>query len=265
MSSILEAEQRRARWRRHLAVEGVDDIRSQDFARGGLASRLDSMLARMFLLPEDPGTECWDFDSAFWAKLEKHKIVDLGNGKIHLGNELIPTTHAAAIVNKYGNDAAWLRYAAIHRNGMVEFGLGERRHQQANGGDSEGPAFVDLVRIVGFAWAMAELARKLGSDQAPGPYLLTVALPDTRGALLTGRAEGYAHPGDYNYVIQPCHDEHLLWNIELEELPTDIAELQQLALRVGSRIENAWGERRQTYLDCTGSHEGQLDIRSACQ
>ena len=106
MSSILEAEQRRARWRRHLAVEGVDDIRCQDFARGGLASRLDSMLARMFLLPEDPDTECWDFDSAFWVELEKHKIVDLDNGMIHLGDELIPTAHAAAIVYRYGKNAA---------------------------------------------------------------------------------------------------------------------------------------------------------------
>ncbi len=263
MSSILEAEQRRARWRRHLAVEGVDDIRSQDFARGGLASRLDFMLARMFLLPEDPDTECWDFDSAFWAELEKHKIVDLDNGMIHLGDELIPTAHAAAIVYRYGKNALWTRYAAIHRNGMVEFGLGERRHQ-TDGGDSEGPAYVDLVRIVGFTWAMLEFARKLGSDQALGPYLLTVALPDTRGALLTGLGEGYVYPGNYNYTIKPCHEENLLWNIELEDLPADITESQQLAFRVGSRIENAWGKRQQTFLDRTGIHEGQLNIQGAC-
>ena len=181
MSSILETEQRRSRWRRHLAVEGVDDICRPDFARGGLASRLDSVLARMFLLPEDPDTECWDFDSAFWAELEEHKIVDLDNGMIHLGDESIPTTRAAAIVYRYDKDAAWSRYAAIHHNGVVEFGLGERRHHQANDGDSEGPAYVDLMRIVGFTWAMAELARSLGSHKTTGPYLLTVALPNTRG------------------------------------------------------------------------------------
>ena len=122
---------------------------------------------------------------------------------------------------------------------------------------------MDLVRIVGFTWAMVELARKLGSDQAPGPHLLTVALPDTRGALLTGLGEGYAYPGQFPYNIRPCHDEHLLWNIELENLPADIAESQQLAFRVGSRIENAWGLRQEAYLDRTGSNEGKLNIQAA--
>ena len=263
MSSISETEQRRARWRRHLAVEGLDDISHQDFASGGLGSRLDRMLARLFLLPEDPDTECWELDEAFWAQLEQYKSVDLGNGAIHLGHEVIPTAHAAALTYRHADDAAWLRYAAVHLNGMVEIGLGERRHHHAVGGDSEGPAYVDLVRIVVFTWALAEFARNLGSHKTTGPYLLTVALPDTRGALLAGLAEGCVYPGHFNYGIRPCHDEHLLWNIELENLPADIAESQQLAFRVGSRIENAWGLRQQAYLDRTGSNEGKLNIQAA--
>ena len=262
MSSTSETEQRRARWRRHLAVEGLDDVSHQDFASGGLGSRLDRMLARLLLLPEDPDTECWEFDEAFWAQLEQYKSLDLGNGAIHLGHQIIPTTHAAALTYRHGNDAAWLRYAAVHRNGMVEIGLGGRHHHNAAAGDSETPACIDLVRIVGFTWALAEFARRLGSHKTTGPYLLTIALPDTRGALLAGLAEGYVYPGRFDYRIRPCHDEHLLWNIELEDLPTDIGESQQLAFRVGSRIENAWGVRRQAYLDLTGSSEGKLNIRA---
>ena len=144
------------------------------------------MLARMFLLPEDPDTECWEFDEAFWAQLEEHKSVDLDNGTIHLGHDLIPTAHAAVLTYRHGYDAAWLRYAAVHLNGTVEIGLGERRHHHAVGSDSEGPAYVDLVRIVGFTWALAEFVRNLGSHKTTRPYLLTVALPDTRGALLAG-------------------------------------------------------------------------------
>ena len=263
MSSISETEQRRSRWKRHLAVEGVDDISRPDFARGGLGSRLDSMLARMFLLPEDPDTDSWEFDEAFWAQLAEHKSVDLDDGTIHLGHEIIPTAHAAALTYRHGYHTEWLRYAAIHHSGMVEVGLGERRHHHAAGGDSEGRAYVDLVRIVGFTWALAELARHLGSPEATGPYLLTVALPDTRGAFLTGLGEGYVYPGQFNYNIKPCPDEHLLWNIELEDLPADIAESQRLAFRVGSRIENAWGLRQQAYLDLKGSNEGQLNIQLA--
>ena len=262
MSSISETEQRRSRWKRYLAVEGVDDISRADFARGGLGSRLDSMLARMFLLPEDPDTDSWEFDEAFWAQFEEHKNVDLDNGKINLGNEIIPTAHAAALTQRHGHDAAWLRYAAVHLNGTVEIGLGERHRHQARDG-SEGPAWVDLVRIVGFTWALAEFARDLGSHTTTGPYLLTVALPDTGGALLAGLAEGYVYPGHLDYGIRPCPDEHLLWNIELEGLPADLAESQQLAFRVGSRIENAWGLRQQAYLDRTGSNEGKLIVRVA--
>lgn len=262
MSSISETEQRRSRWKRHLAVEGVDDISRPDCARGGLGSRLDSMLARIFLLPEDPDTDSWEFDEAFWAQLEEHKNVDLDNGKINLGHEIIPTAHAAALTQRHGNDEAWLRYAAVHLNGTFEIGLGERHHHQARDG-SEAPAWVDLVRIVGFTWALAEFARNLGSQETAGPYLLTVALPDTRGARLAGLAEGYPYPSQFGYRIGPCPDEHLLWNIELEDLPADLAESQQLAFRVGSRIENAWGLRQQAYLDRTGSNKGKLNVRAA--
>ncbi len=265
VSSISETEQRRLRWKRHLAAEGVDDISRPDFARGGLGSRLDSMLARMFLLPEDPDAECWEFDEAFWAQLEEHKSVDLGDRKINLGNDLIPTAHAATLTYRQGYDTPWLRYAAVHHGGTVEIGLGERRHHHAVGSDSEGPAYVDLVRIVGFTWALAELARNLGSHKTTGPYLLTIALPDTRGALLAGLAEGYLHPRQFNYGLRPCHDEHLLWNIELEDLPANLDESQELAYRIGSRIENAWGLRQRTYLDRTGNCEGQLNIRLACR
>ena len=122
---------------------------------------------------------------------------------------------------------------------------------------------MDLVRIVGFTWALAEFARNLGNRKTTAPYLLTVALPDTRGALLAGLAEGYVYPGHFDYRLRPCDDEHLLWNIELKDLPADIAESQQLAFRVGSRIENAWGLRQQAYLDRTGSNEGKFNIQAA--
>ena len=263
MSSISETELRRSRWRRHLAVEGLDDISRPDFANGGLGSRLDRMLARMLLLPEDPDAACWEFDDTFWALLEEHKSVDLGNGAIHLGHEAIPTAHAAALAHRHGHDAEWLRYAAVHLNGTVEIGLGERHRHRTVNRDSEGSACVDLARIIGFTWALAEFARRLGSHKTTGPYLLSVALPDTRGALLAGLGEGCVYPGHFEYRLRPCHDEHLLWNIELEDLPADIAESQQLAFRVGSRIENAWGLKEQAYLDRTGSNKGKLNIQAA--
>ena len=265
MSSISTTELRRARWRRHLSVEGLGDVSGRDLASGGLGSRLDQALARLFLTPGDPDAECWEFDDEFWAQLEELKTVDLGNGAVHLGHEIIPTAYAAALAHRHGDGSAWLRYAAVHLNGMVEIGLGERRHHQVVADDSETTAYIDLVRIVGFTWALAEFARRLGSHKTTGPYLLTVALPDTGGAFLSGLGEGYVHPGQFNYNIMPCPDEHLLWNIELEDLPADLDESQELAYRVGSRIENAWGLRQRTYLDRTGNYEGQLNIQLACR
>lgn len=91
-----------------------------------------------------------------------------------------------------------------------------------------------------------------------GPCLLTIALPDTSGSVLAGLAEGYVSPGNYHYRLKPRRDEHLLWTIELENLPTDLAESLRPAFRVGSRIENAWGLRQQAF-STLGSISGPIE------
>lgn len=262
MSLVSDTELTRARWRRHLDALALDDETRSDFASAGLAGRVNRLVARLILLPSDPDCDRWEFDDAFWKHLEGHKSVSVGDGEIRLGDEVVATAHAGAIIRTHGYGMPWQRYVAVHRNGALEIGLGDGRYRQDLGDDSAAAVYVDLIKIVAFTWAMGEFAHKLRINETAGSCLLVVALPNMHGAFLAGLGAGYCSPARNNYEVLKCDVKNLLWHIELD-MPEDTSASQQLAFRVGSRIENAWGLRDGCYLDLHGDNEGKLDVYRA--
>ena len=259
MASLTDTELIRARWRRHLRDAALDTTEHADFAQRGLAARIQDLSFRLLLLPYDPDHEQFEIDDVA-AQLENHRSMTVGNGSIHFGARVIPTAHAAALVTRPGDGAPWERFVAIHRNGAVELGLGDRHRRFAGEDESK---FVELITSACFAWATLELARHINSDADAQPQLLALALPDAAGSLLRNLGAGYAEPGSYYNQMPGCPDDHLLWHIELDRPPADPDEVHAIALNVASRITHAWGATQTFYLDREGDMEGHLNIRRA--
>ena len=263
MASLTETELVRARWRRHLQAAALDTTERDDFARSGLAKRVQDLAFRLLVLPYDPDVERFGIDDTA-SHLDAHQGINIGNGNIRFGTGVVPTAYATALVTQHGDDMPWERYVAIHRNGAIELGLGDRfrTHTDPNGVVSK---LVRLVTDASFTWATLELARSVHSDANGQPHLLVVALPDTAGALLCNFGVGYVEPRSHYDQRVRCSNEHLLWHIELDRLPSDLDGTSALALEVASRITNAWGMAQTLYVDRIGDFEGQLSVRRAKQ
>ena len=95
--------------------------------------------------------------------------------------------------------------------------------------------------------------------------LPTVALLDTAGALLSNLGTGYYEPRSHYNQIPGCPDEHLLWHIELDQLPSDQEQSRAVALKVASRIVSAFGVPQPLHLDREGALAGQLNVHRAKQ
>lgn len=261
MASLIETEFIRARWRRHLRAEALDTTESNEFATRGLAARVQYLTFRLLLLPFDPDLDqIATHDAA--EQLELHRSVHIGNGTMHFGTRVIPSAHATALVSQPGDDMPWERFIAIHRNGALEFGLGDRLRRHAKDDDAK---FVRLSTVASFAWAALEFARHVNAEADTRPRLLAVALPGTAGAFLANLAVGYAEPGTIYYDLPECPDDHLLWHIELDQPPIDPNETNALAVEIASRMTSAWGTRQTMHLDRDGEFTGQLNVRRARQ
>lgn len=264
MSAILETELRRERWRRHLAAEALDCADRDDFSLGVLGSRVEEPTIRLLLLPSDPDVDAVDFDDQFWDWLQEHKYLQIGEGQVHLGDRIVPGAHAAGLAVESVERWKWRSYTAFHRNGAIEAGLGDRGGTVRSSNEDQTVRYLGLKPAVAFSWAISELARTIPGGVTDGPFLLAVALRDTEGALLGDFGQGWQEPWQMRFPeerLGNCRNRHLLWHIEVEQLPDDTPAAQALAFSVGDRIDNAWGSKSKRYLDREGSMEGQFDLR----
>jgi hypothetical protein len=85
-----------------------------------------------------------------------------------------------------------------------------------------------------------ELLGGTGRTAVDGPWQLTVALNRTVGAFLGNVGEGWAEPLTWDNELPPCVDQHLLWHIDIADVPRD-DEARDIVFSVGDRIEDAWG------------------------
>lgn len=260
MTNLADTELLRARWRRALGRHALDEVGRDDFATGGLAKRLRSSTVQILLLPKDPDAEPLQLDSELWAWLETVRAVDLDGGVVRLGEHRQATAHAAVLVGSYPGEP-WRSYMAVHRSGAIEFALGalgawERRTQEG-----ERVRVFNLISIVAHTWALLKVGGILHTRLAmTGPSLLSIALRDTREALLGNLGEGWAEPGSFDNSVGGCVEEHLLWHITIDE-PLDDESSRRIAFELGDRMENAWGTTHRRYLDGRGDRAGNLDPR----
>jgi hypothetical protein len=261
-----ERDRQRARWDRALAIEGLDDVHRQDFSDRGLHTKLVRPSARLLLLPPDPRAAPVRFDESFWAWFEDLGSADLGGGRaVRIGRNYRPTPNAAVITYEPGGYEKWSSYFAVHRSGAVECGLGDRAVWERKDDDGNVIRTFGLTPIVGHAWALlVNAARVAERYDLDGPFQLTVALVGTDGAQLGQFGEGWIEPYSYEHRLGPCVEKHLLWHLELENLPAEDA-VRDAAYEVGDRVEDGWQVRDRRYLSRVGPNVGMLDTRQLAQ
>ena len=258
--NIAERELVRARWRRALEPLGLQRTGVEGFAATGLADRLETPSVRLMLLPSDPEEEVLEFDDAFTTWFESKRTIDLGDFVVSLPGTLRRTGHALALVNLFG-DEVWGKYLAVYRSGALEYGLGEDGGWRTQGQTAGSRRVVALSAVVARTWAFLYVAGALAERLAmSGPFLLTVAVPNTAGALLGALGEGWAQPGTFRNSTGGCPDAELLWHMELTALPGP-DESQALAYAIGDRLESAWGSAQRRYLARAGQFSGRIDPR----
>jgi hypothetical protein len=259
VTALADHELQRARWRRALSRAALDRDDREDFASRGLAARLGNVTTQIVLLPADPEADAIPLDETLAASLQTRRSIALDRITVALPGNPLPTAHALALADSYSE--TWNSYLAIDRSGGIHFGLGDRGGWEGQDRGGKPVRLINLTPAVARVWALLRIAAETYEGHGiTGPFQLTVAVRGSKGALSATLAEGWAEPSDFQNSIGPCPDEHLLWHIELDELP-DHRGARDIAYRIGDRLEDAWGSRQRRYLAHRGDFVGELDPR----
>ena len=218
---------------------------------------------RIVALPADPSAVIIDFDEIFWPWWKERQITQVGSGgSIRWGQEERATAHAAlyyvSAARRDDEPLQLSRYLALHRSGGIDLGLGH-----SGAWTRQDQRVFQLTSIVAHLWAtlrlLAEVATRWPTVSAP--FELTVALRDTRGAVLGGVAEGWrdANHGAFGWEPPVCWDQNVILRLEVPEVLDD-PRARELAERLGGWVEDAFGSRDRRFLPRTGDSAGHLDL-----
>lgn len=257
--NLADQEVIRGRWRRQLGDWALDTTTREDFGRGRLSRRLQDVTVQLALLPPDPEGNLLQIDESFSAWLVEHRYLDLDGSILALPATPQRTAHAIALTSTYGEK--WDEYFAIHRSGAIEVGMGSRGGWVVGReNDETGRAFA-LTPVVAHVWAMLKVAGLLADRVGlQSPLCLAVGVVDTMDAVLGVLGEGWAEPSDFQNRVGGCRDPHLLWKLELLDVPNHES-ARHIAYSIGDRLEDAWGVSQRRYLSHRGQHAGHLDPR----
>lgn len=258
MTALVDTESRRARWRRARAACHLIDPEDSEFARGGLARRLDEVNVRCLVLPDDPERSLAVTDEEQLARLDS-AVQEWG--KAHNVNSpwgYGKSASGGATLYGFGNSSSgpWNQYLSLRADGGLEIGLGSRAVWTQN----DIKCFFLTAVVARLWWAFAVQA-ELRTPQADGPWEVTLALVGTEGSLLGGLAEGWTEPFQGFHDMAPCREPNVLIRIEHEKI-SSAEDAEGLAFALGGLIENAWGYAIRRFIARTGPLEGQLDWRA---
>ena len=219
----------------------------------GLARRVQTVSARLLILPGDPFATDLSFDDEFWKWWVTARPPPFGSQFGWTNTE--PTVDAA--VKYMQGSEKWATYLAVHRNGGVEVGC------DPTWSSGEEYRFFGLGRTVGLVWmASATQAEVVGRFGLTGPWELTLTLYKTEGTYLAGFGRGWAEPGRAGwYDVRAQQDPHIMIRREVGSFPGSEIDIRDLAFDIGDRIENAWGVRDRRFLDREGDMEGKFEAR----
>ena len=248
--SIVEVETQRARWVRYRQRQQLHPEAAEDFARGGLARQLDNLDVRLLFLPSDPKADVVPFDAETLEWLKQDREV-LFQGPRPRWSSDRAVTDALVRFDYYRDETDWVRYLALHRHGGIE--IGASRHSY----EIQDTRILSLRHIVGLVWIAADLqADACERWKIPSPYELTIAVTNTKGAVLGGFAEGWREPGQGFGDFIACLDDQVLLRWELDEI-----EAENLAMDAGDRLEQAFGTTHRRHFANRGKYEDRFDPR----
>lgn len=219
----------------------------------GLGVRVKALSARLLILPSDPDSSIMEFDDEAWDWWRACESRVVGR-EIDWGHDHRPTATAMIRHDRASDDVwDWNHYLALHRSGALELGLGSTGARKWN----ESRVFF-LISILGRTWAALTQYRAVVGRFAPeGPWEMTLALVGTYGSFLGHVAQGWAEPQNaLDYDLRPCVETNVSIRFELYEWPHTDQAIQDLAFKIGGRIEDAWGVSQRRFLARTGPNEG---------
>ncbi|MGH8936131.1 MAG: hypothetical protein ACRDXD_07705 [Acidimicrobiia bacterium] len=250
---VEQVELIRNRWRRTRKALHLTDPSAEDFGTGGLVALAPEVCVRLLVLPGDPeGIPLPEFDTTFWEWWCRERPNPFqGTRPTDWGSQRKPTVDAAVRYRPHDSEPwRWDTYLALHRNGAMEFGLGEEGSARwaHRAGEGERRAFF-LVSIVGRVWvAIALYGEVLTQYEIQGPWEVSLALRQTRDALLGNVAAGWKDFQDWFPRDAPtCPHPNLLVRREVGAWPTGDG-ARDLAFALGATVEDAWGITDRRFL-----------------
>lgn len=164
------------------------------------------------MLPADPFRTDLQFDGAFWEWWGENRPAPFG-GPVRW-NISAPTTDAAVRAEGYGD--RWNACLAVHRHGGVEV-LSRDTYPLR-----DGVRAFRLTRIAALLWIGFDAQAWVQKHHdASGPWLINLALRDTKGSFLGNVAEGWLEPHHMLADDAPrCLNANVLIRRELEEFPS---------------------------------------------
>ncbi len=148
----------------------------------------------------------------------------------------------------------WQNYFALLRSGALDVTL-----SSDVGRAVDGVRYFHLIGLVGRFWAaMSRYSVFVRDRDIRGPFEVTLALRDTKGAVLGGVAQGWRDGFEARHLPR-CVEPHVLLRDEVGEWPVDNE--QALAFRFGTWIEDAWGMKERRFIAREGEFQGRFDPR----
>lgn len=233
------------------------DTDNANFACSGLAARLDDFGVVVTVLPAEPRSTEIDLPDV------EERIPDRFRGRTANGVSMLHRTvpSADALAKASVMDTGWRGYAAIHRNGGAETGIGSPTRYRNESSELTTYRLHVLVHAVRIT---VETQANVFADPAAvpadiGPFEILVAVPDTGGSVLGGRADGWEPPG-HVFGETPCPDNNVLVRVHVDTWPAGPEDQTELVVRLGDRICNAFGHTQRLFAPPNGRpNAGVLD------
>ena len=249
MRDLRELDRARERWR--LMRRRLGQSADAEHGSLGLACRMESLSARLLILPGDPFATDLSFDDEFWGWWRKDGPSPFATHVQWTNTE--PTVDAAVKYER--RSEKWTTYLGLHRHGGVEVGF------DPSWSDDRGTRFFELSKTVGLVWvgasAQAEAVDRFG---LVGPWELTLAFYQTENSYLAGFGIGWREPHrGGGWGLRPQQEPHIMIRRELDTFPASENDVRDLAFDVGARIEDAWGVKYRRFLDRDGEMKGKFN------
>lgn len=235
------------------------------FARGGLMMQLDQPVILVTVLTSEPLAWPLNFDDDRLVQVVlPQRFSGLTANGVSMLSGVTSTSEALIRVAPGGSGQGWRAYVAIRRGGGVEVGIGStaRYELRSAEGGTRAVAYRLFVLVHATRVAIEAQARLLDQvDQTVAasfePFEIEVAIPDAKGSLLGGVAEGWEQP---QHAFEPfsCIEDHVLVRAQVDSWPRTPGDQEQLIRLVADRICNAFGALQPLYVARQGRTAGLL-------